>query len=431
MNKMLVINNANLILPERVIRDGYIVCDDGVIIEYGEGTYSPDPDDGKHQILAKTFKFGSSSPDSNYRRIDAGGNYVAPGFVDIHTHGAGGFDFMDNTVEAYLGAAETHAKYGTTSIVPTTLASTNDELYKTLKVLKKSKRLNSRGASFLGAHLEGPYFSYEQRGAQDPKFLRNPDPKEYNAILDFSDEIIRWSLAPELPGALEFGAKLRSEKILASIAHTNAIYEEIEKAFDAGFTHITHLYSCMSTVTRKNAFRYAGVIEAAYLIDKMTVEIIADGVHLPKSLLQLVFKIKGPDKIALCTDSMRGAGMPDGESILGSLTNGQRVIIEDGVAKMPDRSAFAGSVATADQLVRTMVQVAETSLTDAVRMMTLTPARIIGYDGVIGSITAGKIADLVIFDEQISVLATIINGNILYSADTALFAPIKIRSTKK
>jgi len=170
----------------------------------------------------------------------------------------------------------------------------------------------------------------------------------------------------------------------------------------------------MSTVTRRNAFRYAGVLEAAYLIDDMTVEIIADGVHLPKSLLQFVYKFKGPDKTALCTDSMRGAGMPDGESILGSLDQGQKVIIEDGVAKLPDRTAFAGSVATTDRLVRTMVELAEVPLVEAVRMMTLTPARIMQIDQQKGSIVEGKDADFVIFDDHINVSHTILEGNVIY-----------------
>ena len=415
MNEILVINNAIIITPWRKIPDGYIVCENGVIVEYGEGLYSPNPDSQTHSLLSACAGGRLSPSDSNYKVIDAGGNYVSAGFVDIHTHGAGGFDFMDNTVEAYLRIAETHAKYGTTSLLPTTLASSNEELYKTLDVYAEAKELNEKGADFLGIHLEGPYFSYEQRGAQDPKYLRNPEPEDYNAILDYSDDILRWSLAPELPGALELGKKLRSKNILASIAHTNAIYEEIEEAFKAGFTHVTHLYSCMSTITRKNAFRYAGAIEAAYMNDKMTVEIIADGVHLPKSLLQFVYKFKGPDKIALVTDSMRGAGMPDGESILGSLQNGQRVIIEDGVAKTPDHTSFAGSVATANRLVRTMIQVAEVPLIEAVRMMTYTPACIIGANGIKGSITVGFDADLVIFDENISVLATIVQGNEVYN----------------
>lgn len=393
MTKRLVIKNANLILPTELIRNGYIVCDEGTITHFGDGDFRTEPND---QI------------------IDAEGKYISPGFIDLHTHGAGGFDFMDNTVEAYLGIAETHARYGTTSLLPTTLASSNEELYKTFDIYKEAKSLNKKGAAFLGLHLEGPYFSYEQRGAQDPKYLRNPKPEEYDAILDYSGDIVRWSLAPELEGALAFGKELRKRNILASIAHTNAIYEEVMEAFDCGFTHMTHFYSAMSTVTRRNAFRYAGAIEAGYLIDEMTVEIIADGVHLPKPLLQFVYKFKGPEKIALCTDSMRAAGMPDGEYLLGSLSNGQRVVVEDGVAKLPDRTAFAGSVATADRLVRTMLNMAEVPLVEVIRMMTLTPARIIGAERKKGSISIGKDADLVIFDDNITIGATIVGGNIIY-----------------
>ena len=323
---------------------------------------------------------------------------------------------MDGTVEAFLGAAETHAKHGTTALLPTTLTSTTEELIKMFATYKEAVKQNKKGAKFIGLHLEGPYFAYNQRGAQDPKYLRNPEPEEYNRILEASDDIVRWSLAPELPGALEFGKVLREKSILTAVAHSDAIYEEVLDAFDAGFTLATHLYSGMSTITRRNAYRYAGVVEASYLIDDMDVEIIADGVHLPKSLLQFVYKFKGPDKTALCTDSMRGAGMPDGESILGSLEKGQKVIIEDGVAKLPDRTAFAGSVATTDRLVRTMVEIAEVPLVEAVRMMTLTPARILKIDQQKGSIQQGKDADFVIFDNNIHVSYTIIEGNVIHNS---------------
>jgi N-acetylglucosamine-6-phosphate deacetylase len=313
-----------------------------------------------------------------------------------------------------LGAAETHAKHGTTALLPTTLTSTTEELIQTFATFKEAVKQNREGARFIGLHLEGPYFSYNQRGAQDPKYLRNPDPAEYNEILAASDDIVRWSLAPELPGALEFARVLKERGIVTAVAHSDAIYEEVVEAFDAGFSLATHLYSGMSSITRRNAYRFAGVVEAAYLIDDMDVEIIADGVHLPKSLLQFVYKFKGPDRTALCTDSMRGAGMPDGESILGSLEKGQKVIIEDGVAKLPDRTAFAGSVATTDRLVRTMVQLAEVPLVDAVKMMTLTPARIMKIDGAKGSIEVGKDADFVIFGENIDVSHTIIEGKVIY-----------------
>lgn len=353
-------------------------------------------------------------PQSGDRVIDAGGDYVAPGFIDMHVHGGGGHDFMDGTVEAFLGVARTHARYGTTSLVPTTLTCTDEELLAVFSVYRDAKRLNTQGAKFLGLHLEGPYFSPRQSGAQDPAYLKTPRPGEYGALLDASSDIIRWSVAPELDGALEMGRELRRRGILASVAHTDAVYEEVVAAYEAGYTHVTHLYSAMSSVTRRNAYRYAGVVEAAYLIDGMSVEIIADGVHLPEPLLRFVCKFKGPDKTALCTDAMRGAGMPDGEYMLGSLSNGQRVIVEDGVAKLPDRSAFAGSVATADRLVRTMTSLAGVPLADAVRMMTLTPARILGVDARKGSLDVGKDADIVVFDRNIHVKTTISEGHVIY-----------------
>lgn len=391
----LIIKNGNVIFPDRIEEDMTIVCEDGKIVA----------------IISQN----EVELHENDTVIDACHKYVSSGFIDIHTHGGGGHDFMDGTVEAYLGAAETHAKHGTTTLLPTTLTSTFEELMKTFSIYKEAVKQNKKGAKFLGLHLEGPYFAYNQRGAQDPKYLKNPEPEEYNKILAASDDIVRWSLAPELPGALEFGKVLRDRNILTSVAHSDAIYEEVVDAYNAGFNHVTHLYSAMSSVTRRNAYRYAGVVEAAYLIDDMNVEIIADGVHLPKSLLQFVYKFKGPDKTALCTDSMRGAGMPDGKSILGSLKNGQKVIIEDGVAKLPDRSAFAGSVATTNRLVRTMVNIAEVPLVEAVRMITLTPARMMKIDHQKGSVAQGKDADFVIFDDNINVSYTILEGNVIYA----------------
>jgi N-acetylglucosamine-6-phosphate deacetylase len=394
MNNRIIIKNGKVIFPDRIEENLAIVCENGKIIDI---------------VSTEAVVFGNED-----MVIDAQNKYVSSGFIDIHTHGGGGHDFMDGTVEAYLGAAEMHAKHGTTALLPTTLTSTFEELLKTFATYKEAVKQNNKGALFLGLHLEGPYFAYNQRGAQDPKYLRNPEPEEYNKILEASDDIVRWSLAPELPGALEFGKVLAEKNILTSIAHSDAIYEEVVDAYNAGFNHITHLYSAMSTVTRRNAFRYAGIVEAAYLIDNMNVEIIADGVHLPKSLLQFVYKFKGPDKTALVTDSMRGAGMPDGESILGSLDKGQKVIIEDGVAKLPDRTAFAGSVATTDRLVRTMVNIAEVPLVEAVRMMTLTPARMMKIDQQKGSVQKGKDADFVIFDDNINVSYTILEGNVIY-----------------
>jgi N-acetylglucosamine-6-phosphate deacetylase len=385
--------NGKIITPYRLINNGVIIVEDGKIASIGK----------EHVEIDDCLE------------IDAKGNYIAPGFIDIHTHGGGGHDFMDGTVEAYIGASEKHAQHGTTAIVPTTLTSTNEELKNSFVVYKEAKKINVNGAEFLGLHLEGPYFSMEQRGAQDPRYIRKPEPEEYLEILGWSDDIIRWSAAPELKGSLEFGRLMKSRGILPSIAHSNAIFEEVQEAFENGFTHVTHLYSGMSGVRRINAYRYAGVIESAFIIDDMTVEIIADGAHIPASLLKLIYKIKGARSIALVTDSMRAAGMPEGEYILGSLKDGQRCIIEDGVAKLPDRTAFAGSIATADRLIRTMVEVADVPITDAVKMMTATPARIIGADDRKGSLAAGKDADIVMFDDKINVSMTIVGGRVVFA----------------
>ena len=348
--------------------------------------------------------------------IDANGNYISPGFIDIHVHGGGGYDFMDGTEEAFLKIAETHARYGTTTMLPTTLTSEKEDLLQILELYEQADKKNIQGAQFIGMHLEGPYFALNQRGAQDPKYIRDPDPKEYKEILEHSSYIKRWSAAPELTGAIEFGNYITSKGVLAAVAHTDAIYEEVLEAFKNGYTLATHLYSAMSGVTRRNAFRYAGVIESAYIIDEMDVEIIADGVHLPSPLLKLVYKIKGPHRTALITDAMRAAGMPEGESVLGNLKTGLKVIVEDGVAKLPDRTSFAGSVATADRLVRTMIKLADVPLLEAVTMITKTPARIMKIDNKKGSLAKGKDADILIFDEDINIKMTMVKGRIIYNS---------------
>jgi N-acetylglucosamine-6-phosphate deacetylase len=386
------LTNGIILTPFRAIKGGTIVIENGQIWGVHEGNVEV--------------------PDAT--EIDAKGQYIAPGFIDIHVHGGGGFDFMDGTEEAFLKIAELHAQYGTTSLVPTTLTAEKEDLLQTLDVYENAKRQNTKGAAFLGIHLEGPYFALSQRGAQDPRYIRNPDPAEYEEILGHSSSIVRWSAAPELEGAIAFGQRLRQKGILAAIAHTDAFYDDVLTAYENGYSLVTHLYSAMSGVTRKNAFRYAGVIESAFLLD-LDVEIIGDGIHLPAPLLKLIYKIKGADRTALITDAMRGAGMPEGESTLGSLKNGLKVIIEDGVAKMPDRTSFAGSVATFDRLVRNMITMANVPLLDAVRMASTTPARIMGVDNQKGLIAKGKDADVVIFDENINVSKTMVGGKVIYS----------------
>ncbi len=179
-------------------------------------------------------------------------------------------------------------------------------------------------------------------------------------------------------GALELARILRERGIICSIGHSQAVYEEVVQAFEAGYNLVTHLYSGMAMVRRINAYRFAGIVESAYLLDDMYVEAIGDGIHLPASLLKLIYKIKGPDRICLVTDSMRATGMPEGHYILGNKETGQEIIVEEGVAKLKNRESFAGSVATADRVVRTMMQQADIPIDEAVKMMTTTPAKIMG-----------------------------------------------------
>jgi N-acetylglucosamine-6-phosphate deacetylase len=386
------IYNGKIVTPFKIIESGCLLATGDTITEISEGNIETE----------------------DAIEINANGKYVAPGFIDIHVHGGGGYDFMDANETAFLKVAETHLQYGTTAMLPTTLTAGREALLKTLEAYESANKRNTNGAQFLGMHLEGPYIAMNQRGAQDPRFIRDPDPAEYEEVLSRFSCVKRWSAAPELKGAIEFGRYVRSKNVLPAIAHTDAIYEEVLEAFNNGYTLITHLYSAMSGVTRKNAYRYAGVIESAYLIDDMDVEIIADGSHLPPPLLKLVYKIKGADRIALITDAMRATGTNEEESILGSLEHGSKIIVEDGVAKLPDRSSFAGSVATADRLVRTMVSMADVPMIEAIKMITGTPARIMGISDKKGSLTVGKDADIAIFDDDINVDTTIIKGKILY-----------------
>ena len=390
-----VFTNGRIILTDRIL-DGYsVIVEDGVISDVTKGNTAAD------------------------KVVDLDGRYLAPGFIDMHTHGAGGHDFMDGTEEAIKGACMTHLSHGTTSIVPTTLTCLNSELFNFFEVFRKVKADWHEGPNLLGIHLEGPFFNAAQAGAQDPKFLQLPTRENFMPILEAGGaDIMRISVAVELEGALELGRELKKRGIIAAIGHSDATYAEVAKAVGAGYSFVTHLYSGMSALHRVGPYRVLGVVESAYLFDELGVEIISDGKHLPPELLRLIVKNKGIDNICLITDSMRGAGMPEGSRPkLGSLTNGQETLIRDGVAMMPDLKAFAGSVCTTDRCVRTMYKLAGVSLPDAVRMMTANPAKVLGINGSKGAIAKGMDADLVVFDEDINIFSVYVGGEPRYAAE--------------
>lgn len=386
-----VFTNAKLVLKDRV-------CEGSLLV--------------KGSRIAGIYPGETGSRIEAVHRIDLKGRYLSPGFIDIHTHGGGGADFMDGDLDSIYTAARRHLKHGTTSILPTTVAGAKQSLLDFVELFNQVDLNRPDSPNILGLHLEGPYFAYSQRGAQDPKYLRNPSPDEYEEVLRRTDRIKRWSFAVELEGSERFLGALNDHGVISSLAHSDATCEEVMKAHESGVRAMAHFYSCMSDIKRVNAFRVAGAVQAGYLLDDMYIELIADGCHLPKELIWLAYKEKGPDRICLVTDSMRAAGMPDGSYILGNKDTGLQTIVEDGVAKLPDRSAFAGSVATADRLLRTVKGwLPEEPLHNLVRMLTLTPAALLNLQDKKGSLEVGKDADLVVFDEDVQVQCAMVMGN--------------------
>ena len=343
--------------------------------------------------------------------IDAKGLYVSPGFIDIHTHGAGGYDFTDGTVDDILNAAKAHAMHGTTTVFPTSASMSYDDTIKFVKNVKEAMKHNTSGKPYIaGSHLEGPYFSQGQRGAQNPLYIKAPVKEEYTSFVEAGEGTVkRMSYAPELEGSKELCEYLNNNDVISAFAHTDAVYEEIKPLIDMGCKIATHLYSGMNTVTRKGLGRKLGAVETAFLEDEILAEVIADGIHLPIPLLKLIFKIKGADKICLVTDSMRGAAQREGKSVLGPKNDGVDCIVKDGIAYLPDMTAYAGSVATADRIVRVMHKDAEIPICDVIKMMCETPAKALNLKNR-GKIAEGYFADLVFFDDDIKIQKVIIEG---------------------
>ena len=385
-------NNRKFIIGGTVVSED--TCGDAVIvIENGSVADILPPDSAKLE---------------NGEVIDASGMYVMPGFVEIHAHGGGGFDFMDASLNAFEEIAQTHLKHGTTSILPTTVACSIESMEKLFDIYRKVKDISK--INLLGLHLEGPFISYEMKGAQNPAFVREPTKPEVDRLIDKNGDIIRMcTAAPELAGIEYMAKRMTDNNITLSIGHSNGICADARRARELGFTHMTHLYSNTPSVRKINQVVYAGLLEAAYLYD-FDIELIGDGHHVAKEVLELALKIKGADKINLTSDAMRAAGTDVNESYLGEIAPENRVIIEDGVAKLPDRSFFAGSIATGDIMLKWAVNTCGISLCDASKMLSATPARIIG-ESKKGALCKGADADIILVDKNLDIKRVFTGGN--------------------
>ncbi len=350
----------------------------------------------------------------NAEVIDGCGGFCLPGFIDLHVHGGGGCDFMDSTVEAFKTITETHLKYGTTSLLPTAMAATQEDLLDFISTYHSYLKCKNQGAKTLGLHLEGPYFSNmndKSKGAQNSDVLRKPSKDEILEILDAAKgSIVRWDAAPELDNIDLFTEIMKQNNIICSAAHSSANGEEATKGFNIGFSHVTHFYNAVTTYRKVEQEVFAGIVESAYLNDNVSLELICDGKHIPKECLQLALKIKGAKKVSAITDAMRLAGTDEKYGKLGSNEKGTDVVVDNGVAKLLDLSSYAGSIATMDRCLRVLNKKYDIPLNISSIMLSLAPAEFLGISDKIGSIKEGKVADLIIVDNDLYVKNIIKNG---------------------
>lgn len=365
--------NARILTPQGWLKDGSVILRDNKILEVTNCDLA---------VIGADV-------------IDAKGMYVVPGGVEMHVHGGGGRDFMEGTEDAFREAIAAHAKHGMTSIFPTLSSSTVPMIEKAVETC--NKLMAEKNSPVLGLHLEGHYLNLKKAGGQMPENIKDPDPNEYIPIVEKSHCLARWDAAPELPGAIQFGKYCAAKGVLPTIAHTCAEYEDVLAAYNAGFTHVTHFYNAMPGFHNKREYKYEGTVESVYLIDDMTVECVADGIHVPPTILRMVYKIKGVERMALITDALACAASDSDKAF------DPRVIIEDGVCKLSDRSALAGSIATTDRLIRTMVQQVDVPLEDAIRMASETPAKIMNVYDRKGSLAKDKDADILILDNDLNI----------------------------
>jgi N-acetylglucosamine-6-phosphate deacetylase len=367
--------NGRIILPDAIVADRVLV------IEHGKITAISDRD----------------AIGSDIHSIDVGGRLIAPGLIDIHTHGALGHTFNEPTSQAFETICAENARHGVTSLCAAIAPAPLLDLIECFEFIRTWPHSGKTGAHVLGAYLESPYTSPAQKGALDPRYLRLPDDGSVDDLLVYHDVLSVFMLAPELPGAIELVDKINRLGIVPAAGHSSAYDAHVRAAMEHGLRHVTHIWSAMSSVVREGPWRKPGVLEAALVFDELTVEMIADNKHLPPTLMKLAYKCIGPDRLCAISDATSGAGLPEGSRFV---MGGMEYEVGDGVGMMFDRSAFAGSTTLLNQMIPILTDVVGIPLIEAIRMTTLTPARIVGVADRKGSLEAGKDADVVVFNDD-------------------------------
>lgn len=366
--------NGHILTPQGWMKDGSVLISDGKILEITNSDLA---------VIGATV-------------VDARGMYIVPGFVAMHVHGGGGSDFTEATPEAFRTAAKAHLAHGATTIFPTLSSSSFETLGQAVGVCQEL--MKEPGTTIMGLHIEGPYLNPKMAGELFANQTKAIDAAEYQALIEKANGCIkRWDISPELEGGHDFARYMRSKDVMVALTHTEAEYDEIKAAYEAGFTHAAHFYNAMPGFHKRREYKYEGTVESVYLMDGMSVEVIADGRHLPSTILRLVYKLKGVERTCLVSDALAYAACDNPQV-------DPKYVIEDGVCKLADHSSLAGSLATMDRLVQTMVK-AGVPFADAIRMASETPAKLIGVDDRKGTLQKGKDADILIFDRNLNLRA--------------------------
>lgn len=391
---VLAVKAGRIYTPDSLIRNGIAVFENGKISYVG--------DDFEKAKDATILKFEDG--------------VCTPGFIDVHIHGGGGYDFADGSLEAFNGVCRYHVRGGTTSLLATVLSSPVDYTLKILEMFRKNSDGPRDGAEILGLHLEGPFLNPDMHGAHPVEFLQTPSRELVEAFLDYADVIRRVTIAPELPGGIEAIKVFYSKNIMVSIGHSNAPYGIVYEAYNAGLRHTTHLYNALGVSFKQGPYRIPGALESILALDGITAEIIADGKHVHPALIRLAVKTKGFRRLCIVTDAMRAAGMPDGTYRLGSNTYGSNAVVKEGVSYTVDMHSFASTTISMVDTVRFMRSIGYPMRT-VLQMATTMPAKLLGISSRKGFLASGFDGDLVVLDRKFRVLLTVVRGRVVYAEE--------------